>query len=104
MSRWGDPQTVAGFSRSAPNATLLRFVESARSHASRTSVLDVGCGIGTYIRRFRQYTHDVHGIEVEPERVAEASAELPNIVCAVGTVQMLSAIGVSEVMGLLVFG
>ncbi len=47
-------------------------------------VLDVGCGIGTYIRRFRQYTHDVHGIEVEPERVAEASAELPNIVCAVG--------------------
>ena len=47
-------------------------------------VLDVGCGIGTYVRRFRQYTDDVHGIEVEPERVAEASAELPNIVCAVG--------------------
>ena len=47
-------------------------------------VLDVGCGIGTYVRRFRQYTDDVHGIEVEEERVAEASAELPNIVCAVG--------------------
>ena len=47
-------------------------------------VLDVGCGIGTYIRRFRQYTDDVHGIEVEPERVAEASLELPNIVLAVG--------------------
>ncbi|MFN8622669.1 MAG: class I SAM-dependent methyltransferase [Chloroflexota bacterium] len=49
-----------------------------------TRILDVGCGIGTYIRRFRQYTDDVHGIEVEPERVAEASLELPNIVCAVG--------------------
>ena len=47
-------------------------------------VLDVGCGIGTYVRRFRQYTDDVHGIEVEEERVAEASAELPNIVLAVG--------------------
>jgi len=47
-------------------------------------VLDVGCGIGTYVRRFRRYTDDVHGIEVEPERVAEASEELPNIVHAFG--------------------
>jgi SAM-dependent methyltransferase len=47
-------------------------------------VLDVGCGIGTYVRRFRQYTDDVHGIEVEEERVAEASKELPNIVHAFG--------------------
>jgi SAM-dependent methyltransferase len=45
-------------------------------------ILDVGCGIGTYVRRFRQYSDDVHGIEVEPKRVAEASAELPNIVAA----------------------
>jgi SAM-dependent methyltransferase len=47
-------------------------------------VLDVGCGIGTYVRRFRAFTDDVHGLEVEPERVAEASRELPNIVCGVG--------------------
>ena len=47
-------------------------------------VLDVGCGIGTYVRRFRQYSDDVHGIEVETERVAEASEELPNIVVAKG--------------------
>jgi len=47
-------------------------------------ILDVGCGIGTYVRRFRAYSDDVHGIEVEPERVAEASAELPNIVLAKG--------------------
>jgi SAM-dependent methyltransferase len=47
-------------------------------------ILDVGCGIGTYVRRFRDYSEDVHGIEVEEERVGEASAELPNIVRAVG--------------------
>ena len=47
-------------------------------------VLDVGCGIGTYVRRFRRYSDDVHGIEVEPERVAEASETLPNIVLAKG--------------------
>ena len=48
------------------------------------AVLDVGCGIGTYVRRFGQFSGDVHGIEVEEERVAEASAELPNIVHAYG--------------------
>jgi SAM-dependent methyltransferase len=47
-------------------------------------ILDVGCGIGAYVRHFRQYSADVHGIEVEPDRVAQASAELPNIVLAVG--------------------
>jgi SAM-dependent methyltransferase len=47
-------------------------------------ILDVGCGIGTYVRRFRRFSEDVHGIEVEPERVAEASQELPNIVLAKG--------------------
>jgi SAM-dependent methyltransferase len=41
------------------------------------TVLDVGCGIGTYVRRFRQFSDDVHGIEVEAERVAEASEDLP---------------------------
>ncbi len=48
------------------------------------AVLDVGCGIGTYVRRFRRFSDDVHGIEVEQERVAEASEELPNIVHAYG--------------------
>jgi SAM-dependent methyltransferase len=48
------------------------------------TILDVGCGIGTYVRRFRRFSDDVHGVEVEAERVAEASAELPNIVVGVG--------------------
>ena len=60
-------------------AMVRRFVdlEGAR-------ILDVGCGVGTYVRRFRAFSDDVHGIEVEPDRVTEASAELPNIVLAVG--------------------
>ncbi len=53
-------------------------------------ILDVGCGIGTYVRRFRQFSDDVHGIEVEPERVAEASRDLPNIVLGRGRGPALS--------------
>jgi SAM-dependent methyltransferase len=48
------------------------------------AILDVGCGIGTYIRAFRTFSDDVHGVEVEPDRVAEASRELPNVVLGVG--------------------
>jgi SAM-dependent methyltransferase len=47
-------------------------------------ILDVGCGIGTYVRRFRTFSDDVHGIDPEQERVAEASRELPHIVLGVG--------------------
>ena len=48
-------------------------------------ILDVGCGIGTYVRRFRAFSDDVHGVEVEEERIREAAdAGLPNIVLAVG--------------------
>jgi SAM-dependent methyltransferase len=47
-------------------------------------ILDVGCGIGTYLRHFRRFSDDVYGLEVEPERVAEASVDLPNIVEGVG--------------------
>ncbi len=46
MSRWGDPQTVAGFSRSAPNATLMGFVEDEQRPRPGATVLDLGCGAG----------------------------------------------------------
>jgi SAM-dependent methyltransferase len=48
------------------------------------AILDVGCGIGTYVRAFRAFSDDVHGLEAEPDRVAEASRELPDVVLGVG--------------------
>ncbi|MEZ4595900.1 MAG: class I SAM-dependent methyltransferase [Chloroflexota bacterium] len=47
-------------------------------------ILDVGCGIGTYVRRFRAFSDEVYGVEVEEERVREASLELPHIQVARG--------------------
>ena len=46
MSRWGDPETVAGFSRGAPNARLLEFVLSERPESHEPTILDLGCGAG----------------------------------------------------------
>ena len=43
MSLWSQPQTVAGFVRSAPNATLMQYAERERARGG-TLVLDIGCG------------------------------------------------------------
>ncbi len=52
-----------------------------RQHASLDGarVLDVGCGLGLYVRRFRDHSNQVYGVDVDPERVLEASQSLPNI-------------------------
>jgi SAM-dependent methyltransferase len=48
------------------------------------AILDVGCGLGTYVRKFRGFSEDVHGVDVDPDRVAEASETLPNIQVSFG--------------------
>jgi SAM-dependent methyltransferase len=42
-------------------------------------ILDVGCGLGLYVQRFRAFSTEVHGIDIDPEKVREASQSLPNI-------------------------
>jgi SAM-dependent methyltransferase len=45
-------------------------------------ILDVGCGIGTYVRKFRDFSPHVYGIDVSVKRLAESS--MPNLVAAAG--------------------
>lgn len=42
-------------------------------------ILDVGCGLGMYVRKMRRFSPDVYGVDIDPERVAKASQDLPNI-------------------------
>lgn len=46
------------------------------------SILDVGCGLGMYVRAFRRFSQDVHGVDIDGEKVAEAGRELPNLCVA----------------------
>ncbi len=76
-SRWielGHPSYVWRFGQD-------RRLNLVRQHVAleNARILDVGCGIGTYVRKFRQFSGDVHGVDVDPERVARASEDLPNI-------------------------
>jgi SAM-dependent methyltransferase len=47
-------------------------------------ILDVGCGIGTYVRRFRDFTPHVYGIDVSLPRLQEGSRSVPGLLAAKG--------------------
>jgi len=42
-------------------------------------ILDVGCGLGAYVRELRTISDDVYGVDVDPDKVAQAQKELPHI-------------------------
>ena len=42
-------------------------------------ILDAGCGVGLYVRAFRQWSDEVYGIDVDADKIAQASRELPNL-------------------------
>src|SRR4029453_14608160 len=45
-------------------------------------ILDVGCGIGTYVKRFRDFSPHVDGTDVSAKRLADST--MPNLVAAAG--------------------
>jgi SAM-dependent methyltransferase len=47
-------------------------------------ILDVGCGIGTYVKRFREFTPHVYGIDVSVKRLQEGARAVPNLLAAKG--------------------
>ena len=42
-------------------------------------ILDVGCGLGMYVRHFRAFSDQVYGVDIDPDKVAQASQDLPDI-------------------------
>ncbi|MCD6519615.1 MAG: class I SAM-dependent methyltransferase [Anaerolineae bacterium] len=45
-------------------------------------ILDVGCGLGLYLQRFRRAGALVYGVDIDWERVSQARRELPHVVQA----------------------
>ena len=45
-------------------------------------ILDVGCGLGMYVKKMRAFSQEVYGVDIDQEKVAEASQTLPNIYLA----------------------
>ena len=61
-----------------------RRLDLIRQHVSLENrrILDVGCGLGMYVRQMRRFSSEVYGVDVDAEKVAEASQFLPNVYTA----------------------
>lgn len=70
----GHPSYVWGFGQER-RLDLIRRSVTLRGKA----ILDVGCGLGMYVRAFQRFSRDAFGIDIDEEKVLEASKELPNL-------------------------
>lgn len=47
-------------------------------------ILDIGCGLGVYVRKFREFSDRVCGIDIDPRRLREGAKTTPGLMLAVG--------------------
>jgi ubiquinone/menaquinone biosynthesis C-methylase UbiE len=47
-------------------------------------ILDVGCGVGAFMRRLREFSPQVYGTDIDAERVKEGGGKVPHLGLAVG--------------------
>jgi len=57
-----------------------------RSYAplEHARILDIGCGLGVYVRKFREFSDEVYGIDIDPKRLREGARTTPGLMLAVG--------------------
>ena len=70
----GHPSYIWGSGQERRLDLIRRFVSWRTG-----SILDVGCGLGMYVRAMRHFSQDVHGVDIDEEKVEEAGQSLPNI-------------------------
>lgn len=50
----------------------------------RKRALDVGCGVGEFVRRLLEFSADVFGVDVDAERVHQGAQHVPNLALSLG--------------------
>ena len=65
---------------------LERRLQMVRRHVDLEGrrILDIGCGVGAFVRRLRDFTPEVYGFDIDRESVVTGAEELPNLALAVG--------------------
>lgn len=42
-------------------------------------VLDAGCGVGMYVAAFRRFTKEAYGVDLDPDKIAQAAKHVPDL-------------------------
>ena len=60
--------------RAGQDRRFQMILAAAEDRLDDGKVIDVGCGVGLYLKAFRQFTSHVYGIEIEEDRAVQAAA------------------------------
>jgi SAM-dependent methyltransferase len=75
----GNPSFVWRFGQDRRLDLIRRY-----AHLDGACILDIGCGLGVYVRKFREFSDRVYGIDIDPKRLAEGARTTPGLMLAVG--------------------
>ena len=77
----GNPSFVWRFGQDRRLDLIRQYVplEGAR-------ILDIGCGLGVYVRKFREFSDRVCGIDIDAKRLREGAKTTPGLMLAVGEI------------------
>lgn len=73
----GHPSYVWGYGQERRLDLMRRYVS-----LERQTILDIGCGLGMYVRAFHRFSPDVYGVDIDGEKLVEAGRDLPNLCVA----------------------
>ncbi len=73
----GHPSYVWRFGQDRRLALIGRYAD-----LDSRRILDVGCGLGTYVRKLRGFSDEVYGVDIDADKVAQAKEELEHIYLA----------------------
>ena len=65
----GNPSLVWRAGQDRRLALIRRFVPLERAR-----LLDIGCGVGAYVREFQAFSERVYGIDIDPARVRKGKS------------------------------
>ncbi len=72
--RLGHPSYVWRFGQERRVALIQKYAP-----LDERRILDVGCGLGMYTRKFRTFSAEVYGIDLDAEKIVRAEGEKPYI-------------------------
>jgi len=73
----GHPSYVWGLGQERRLALIRRYVT-----LEDQTILDVGCGLGMYVRAFRRFSLEVFGIDIDADKLLQARVDVPNLTAA----------------------
>lgn len=75
----GNPSYVWRFGQDRRLDLIRRYapLEGAR-------ILDIGCGLGVYVRKFQEFSREAYGIDIDAKRLTQGAATTPGLLLGVG--------------------